>query len=228
MGQKIHPIGLRLKITRGWDSRWFQDKKYTEWLHEDYMIRKYVYGRLKTAGVSRVEIERADRVDVIINTAKPGLVIGKKGAGIEDLRKSLGNLIKKPVKVTVLEIKRPELDAALVADNIVEQLVKRVAFRRAMKQAISRTMKAGAKGIKVQCSGRLAGAEIARSERSFEGKVPLHTLRADIDYAIKEAFTTYGQIGVKVWIYRNDILPTARSDRRRNEDKAVASMNKEG
>jgi len=225
MGQKIHPVGLRLKITRGWDSRWFQDKKYTEWLHEDFHIRKFIKKYLKNAGISKIEIERADRVDVIINTAKPGLVIGKKGAGIEELRKRLTNLIKKPVKVTVLEIKTPELDAALVADNIVEQLEKRVAFRRAMKQAVGRTMKAGAKGIKVQCSGRLAGAEIARSERTFEGKVPLHTLRADIDYAIKEAFTTYGQIGVKVWIYRGDILPMTKAHA--HADKSMAASGRE-
>ncbi|MHC9539408.1 MAG: 30S ribosomal protein S3 [Vulcanimicrobiota bacterium] len=225
MGQKIHPIGLRLKITRGWDSRWFQDKKYTEWLHEDYKIRKFITKYLKNAGVSKIEIERADRVDVIINTAKPGLVIGKKGSGIEELRRRLNNLIKRPVKVTVLEIKTPELDAALVADNIVEQLEKRVAFRRAMKQAVGRTMKAGAKGIKVQCSGRLAGAEIARSERTFEGKVPLHTLRADIDYSIKEAFTTYGQIGVKVWIYRGDILPMAKV--RPVAEKTLLASNRE-
>ncbi|MDQ7823186.1 MAG: 30S ribosomal protein S3 [Candidatus Eremiobacteraeota bacterium] len=228
MGQKIHPIGLRLKITRGWDSRWFQDKKYTEWLHEDIKIRKFVRDRLKNAGVSHVEIERADRVDVIINTAKPGLVIGKKGAGIEDLRKNLNALINKPVKVTVQEIKTPELDASLVAENIVEQLEKRVAFRRAMKQAMSRSMKAGAKGIKVECSGRLAGAEIARSERVFEGKVPLHTLRADIDYAIREAFTTYGQIGVKVWIYRGDILPVVRTKKREEDDKTLSGIGREG
>jgi small subunit ribosomal protein S3 len=227
MGQKIHPIGLRLKITRGWDSRWFQDKKYTEWLYEDYQIRKFVKNRLKNAGISRIEIERADKVNVIINTAKPGLVIGKKGAGIEDLRRSLDKEIGKPVKVTVLEIKNPELEAGLVADNIVEQLEKRVAFRRAMKQAVSRSMKAGAKGIKVQCSGRLAGAEIARSERTFEGKVPLHTLRADIDYALREAFTTYGQIGVKVWIYRGDILPI-RAERKKDEHRGSVAMSREG
>lgn len=227
MGQKIHPIGLRLKITRGWDSRWFQDKKYTEWLHEDFKIRRFILGKMRNAGISKIEIERADRVDVIINTAKPGLVIGKKGAGIEDLRKNLSKLIDKNVKVTVLEIKNPELDAQLVADNIVEQLEKRVAFRRAMKQAVMRTMKAGARGIKVQCSGRLAGAEIARSERTFEGKVPLHTLRADIDYAIKEAFTTYGQIGVKVWIYRSDILPNLKHKRQNESDKAHAASARE-
>lgn len=213
MGQKIHPVGLRLKITRSWDSRWFQDRKYAEWLHEDLKIRDFIKDKLKNAGISRVEIERADRVNVIINTAKPGLVIGKKGLGIEDLRKSLSKQIGRDVKVTIQENKNPELDASLVAENIVEQLEKRVAFRRAMKQAVNRTMKAGARGIKVECSGRLAGAEIARSERAFEGKVPLHTLRADIDYAIKEAFTTYGRIGVKVWIYRNDVLPVSKGEK---------------
>ncbi len=214
MGQKIHPIGLRLKITRGWDSRWFNDrKKYSEWLHEDIKIRKFVLNKLKTASVSKVEIERADRIEVIVKTAKPGYVIGKKGVGIEELKKSISKLIGKPIKVTVQEVKNAELDAALVADNIVDQLVKRVAFRRAMKQALQRTMKAGALGIKVECSGRLGGAEIARSERVFEGKVPLHTLRADIDYATKEAFTTYGQIGVKVWIYRGDVLPVRRVEK---------------
>ena len=212
MGQKIHPIGLRLKITRGWDSRWFNDrKKYSEWLHEDIKIRKFVMNKLKGASVSKVEIERADRIDIIVKTAKPGLVIGKKGAGIEDLKKSVAKLIgNKPIKITVMEIKNAELDAALVAENIVDQLIRRVAFRRAMKQALQRTIKAGALGIKVECSGRLGGAGIARSERDFEGKVPLHTLRADIDYATKEAFTTYGQIGVKVWIYRGDVLPTRK------------------
>ena len=206
MGQKIHPIGLRLKITRGWDSRWFNDRrKYSEWLHEDIKIRKFVLNELKAASVSKVEIERADKIEIIIKTAKPGYVIGKKGAGIEKLRKDVSKLIGKPIKITVNEIKNAELDAALVAENIADQIVRRIAFRRAMKQALQRTMKAGALGIKVECSGRLGGAEIARSERVFEGKVPLHTLRADIDYATKEAFTTYGQIGIKVWIYRGDV-----------------------
>lgn len=212
MGQKIHPIGLRLKITRGWDSRWFNDRRrYSEWLHEDIKIRKFVLNELKTASVSKVEIERADKIEIIIKTAKPGYVIGKKGAGIEKLRKDVSKLIGKPIKITVNEIKNAELDAALVAENIADQIVRRVAFRRAMKQALQRTMKAGALGIKVECSGRLGGAEIARSERVFEGKVPLHTLRADIDYATKEAFTTYGQIGIKVWIYRGDIRPARKA-----------------
>ena len=214
MGQKIHPVGLRLKITRGWDSRWFNDRrKYSEWLHEDIKIRKFIFNKMKATGISKVEIERADRVEVIIRTSKPGLVIGKKGVGIEELKKNLSKLIAKPVKVTVAEIKNPELEASLVAESIVEQLIRRVAFRRAMKQALMRTMRAGALGIKVECSGRLGGAEIARSERVFEGKVPLHTLRADIDYATKEAFTTYGQLGVKVWIYRGDVLPVRRTER---------------
>lgn len=223
MGQKIHPIGLRLKITRGWDSRWFNTKKYSEWLHEDIKIRKFVFGKLKNAGVSKVEIERADRIDVIIRTAKPGLVIGKKGAGIDELKRGLSAHIGKPVRVSVHEVKNPELDAALVAENIVEQLIRRVAFRRAMKQAIMRSMRAGALGIKVECSGRLGGAEIARSERVFEGKVPLHTLRADIDYATKEAFTTYGQIGVKVWIYRGDVLPARKKQRQEDENTLTAA-----
>lgn len=212
MGQKIHPIGLRIGIIRGWDSRWFQKKHYVEWLHEDIMIRNFIRKTMRSAGISRIEIERADKVNVTINTAKPGIVIGKRGAGIEDLRKRLIALTGKEVKVNVQEVKQPELDARLVAENIVEQLEKRVAFRRAMKQALGRSMRAGAKGIKIQCGGRLGGAEIARSERTFEGKVPLHTLRADIDYAMVEAYTTYGRIGVKVWIYRGDILPAGKKE----------------
>ncbi|MFH0801482.1 MAG: 30S ribosomal protein S3 [bacterium] len=212
MGQKIHPIGLRVGIIRGWDSRWFQKKHYVEWLHEDIMIRNFIRKTMRNAGLSRIEIERADKVNVTIQTAKPGIVIGKRGAGIEDLRKKLIAMTGKEVKVNVQEVKQPELDARLVAENIVEQLEKRVAFRRAMKQALGRSMRAGAKGIKIQCGGRLGGAEIARSERTFEGKVPLHTLRADIDYAMVEAYTTYGRIGVKVWIYRGDILPAGKKE----------------
>ena len=212
MGQKIHPIGLRIGIIRGWESRWFQKKHYVEWLHEDIMIRNFIRKTMRNAGISRIEIERADKVNVTIHTAKPGIVIGKRGAGIEDLRKKLIALTGKEVKVNVQEVKQPELDARLVAENIVEQLEKRVAFRRAMKQAVGRSIRAGAKGIKIQCGGRLGGAEIARSERTFEGKVPLHTLRADIDYAMVEAYTTYGRIGVKVWIYRGDILPAGKKE----------------
>jgi len=207
MGQKIHPIGFRIGIIRGWDSLWYQDKSYAEWLHEDMKVRQFVEKRHRTAGITRVEIERANKVHVIINTAKPGLVIGKRGVGIEELRKGLEKLTGKPIKISVQEIKQHEFEAGLVAENIAEALVKRVAFRRAMKQAAQRVMKAGAKGVRIQVSGRLGGHEIARSERTFQGKVPLHTLRADVDYAIRTAETTYGVIGVKVWVYRGDILP---------------------
>src|SRR5947209_19625964 len=208
MGQKIHPVGLGLGITRTWDSRWFEKKNYVAWLHEDVAIRKY-FGRMtRAAAISRVEIERrANQARVIINTGKPGIIIGKRGVGIDEIRKNLEKLTGKAVQVNVMEIKHPELDARLVGQNIVDQLEKRIAFRRAMKQAIMRSMKAGARGIKVQVSGRLGGAEIARTERNADGKVPLHTLRADIDYAHVEAFTTFGRIGVKVWIYRGEVLP---------------------
>jgi small subunit ribosomal protein S3 len=208
VGQKVNPIGLRLGITRTWDSRWFEGKQYRVRLHEDLRIREIVDSLSRSAAVSKLEIERrANQVRIVINTAKPGIIIGKRGAGIEDLRKQLERESGKPVNVNVVEIKHPELDAKLVANNIVDQLEKRIAFRRAMRQAIQRTMKAGAKGIKVQVGGRLGGAEIARVERNFEGKVPLHTLRANIDYAQSEAYTTFGRIGVKVWIYLGEVMP---------------------
>jgi small subunit ribosomal protein S3 len=208
MGQKIHPVGLRLGITRTWDSRWFEKKNYQAWLHEDVAIRKY-FGRMtRAAAISKVEIERrANQARVIVNTGKPGIIIGKRGVGIDEIRRNLEKLTGKQVQVNVVEIKHPETDARLVGQNIVDQLEKRIAFRRAMKQAIMRTMKAGARGVKVQISGRLGGAEIARRETNHDGKVPLHTLRADIDYAHVEAFTTFGRIGVKVWIYKGEILP---------------------
>jgi small subunit ribosomal protein S3 len=208
MGQKIHPVGLRLGITRTWDSRWFEKKHYIDWLHEDVKIRQFFNKWMRSAAISKIEIERrANQARVIVNTAKPGIIIGKRGVGIEEIRKNLEKLTGKNVQVNVMEIKHPELDARLVGQNIVDQLEKRIAFRRAMKQAIMRTMKAGARGVKVQVSGRLGGAEIARTERNADGKVPLHTLRADIDYANVEAFTTFGRIGVKVWIYRGEVLP---------------------
>ncbi len=208
MGQKIHPVGLRLGITRTWDSRWFEKKHYAEWLSGDTAIRKYFARWMRPAAISRIEIERrSNQVRVIINTGKPGIIIGKRGVGIEEIRKNLEQLTGKTVQVNVIEIRQIELDARLVAQNIVDQLEKRIAFRRAMKQAIMRSMKAGARGIKVQVAGRLGGSEIARSERNHDGKVPLHTLRADIDYAHVEAFTTFGRIGVKVWIYRGEVLP---------------------
>ena len=212
MGQKIHPVGLRLGITRTWDSRWFENKQYANWLHEDRAMRNLIEGMSRSAAVSKVEIERrANTARVIVHTGKPGIIIGKRGAGIDELKKKLEKIAAgKQVQVNVVEIKHPELDAKLVANNIVDQLEKRIAFRRAMRQALQRTTKAGARGIKVQCGGRLGGAEIARVERTFEGKVPLHTLRADIDYATSEAYTTFGRIGVKVWIYKGEVLPDGK------------------
>jgi small subunit ribosomal protein S3 len=222
MGQKIHPVGLRLGITRTWDSRWFEKKHYRLWLHEDAAIRKYLGRLTRAASISRIEIERrANQARVIVHTAKPGIIIGKRGVGIEDIRRQLEHLTKKSVQVNVVEIKHPELDARLVAQNIVDQLEKRIAFRRAMKQAIMRTMKAGARGVKVQCAGRLGGSEIARTEHNHDGKVPLHTLRADIDYAHVEALTTFGRIGVRVWIYKGEVLPDApRNEHVRMEQRA--------
>jgi small subunit ribosomal protein S3 len=223
MGQKIHPVGLRLGITRTWDSRWFEKKNYQAWLHEDVAIRKY-FGRMtRAAAISKVEIERrANQARVIVNTGKPGIIIGKRGVGIDEIRRNLEKLTGKQVQVNVVEIKHPETDARLVGQNIVDQLEKRIAFRRAMKQAIMRTMKAGARGVKVQISGRLGGAEIARRETNHDGKVPLHTLRADIDYAHVEAFTTFGRIGVKVWIYKGEILPDQpRAEQSRPADRTV-------
>ena len=220
MGQKIHPVGLRLGITRTWESRWYEKKNYRAWLHEDTAIRKY-FGRLtRAAGISKVEIERrANQARVIVHTAKPGIIIGKRGVGIEDIRKNLEHLTQKNVQVNVVEIKHPELDARLVGQNIVDQLEKRIAFRRAIKQSIMRTMKAGARGVKVMVSGRLGGAEIARSAQDHDGKVPLHTLRADIDYAHVEAFTTFGRIGVKVWIYKGEVLPEAPRNEQREPER---------
>jgi small subunit ribosomal protein S3 len=223
MGQKIHPVGLRLGITRTWDSRWFEKKNYQAWLHEDVAIRKY-FGRMtRAAAISKVEIERrANQARVIVNTGKPGIIIGKRGVGIDEIRRNLEKLTGKQVQVNVVEIKHPETDARLVGQNIVDQLEKRIAFRRAMKQAIMRTMKAGARGVKVQISGRLGGAEIARRETNHDGKVPLHTLRADIDYAHVEAFTTFGRIGVKVWIYKGEILPDQpRMEQNRPAERTV-------
>jgi len=212
LGQKVHPKGLRIGIIKGWDAKWYADKDYADLLHEDIKIRKFVKEKLFTAGISTVEIERAaKRVKISIHTAKPGIVIGRGGTEVEKLRKELQKLTGKQINVNINEIKKPELDGLLVAQNIAAQLVRRVAFRRAMKQAVGRTMRLGAQGIKISCSGRLAGAEMARTEWYSEGKVPLHTLRADIDYGFAEADTTYGKIGVKVWIYKGEVLPEAKS-----------------
>jgi small subunit ribosomal protein S3 len=209
VGQKINPVGLRIGVIRDWESKWYADKDYANLLHEDIKIREYIEKRLKDASVSAVEIERAaNRVNVTVKTAKPGMVIGKGGSEVESLRKSLAELTGKKVHVNIFEIKQADIDATLVADNIARQLENRVSFRRAMKQTIQRAMRSGAKGIKTQVSGRLNGADIARSESYSEGTVPLHTLRADIDYGTAEADTTYGKLGVKIWIYRGEVLPT--------------------
>lgn len=213
MGQKINPTGLRVGIIRDWDAKWYAEKEYANYLHEDLNIREYIAKKLSDASVSKVEIERAaNRVNVSVHTAKPGMVIGKGGSEVDALRKKLNELTGKRVHINIVEIKKPDLDAKLVGEGIARQLESRVAFRRAQKQAIQRTMRAGAKGIKTQVSGRLNGADIARSESYSEGTVPLHTLRADIDYAWEEADTTYGKLGVKVWIYRGEILPTKKND----------------
>ncbi|EMF0485221.1 30S ribosomal protein S3 [Enterococcus hirae] len=212
MGQKVHPIGMRVGIIRNWDAKWYAEKEYAEFLHEDLRIRKFISTKLADAAVSTIEIERATgRVNISIHTAKPGMVIGKGGSEVENLRKELNKLTGKRIHINIVEIKKPDLDAKLVGEGIARQLENRVAFRRAQKQAIQRSMRAGAKGIKTQVSGRLNGADIARSEGYSEGTVPLHTLRADIDYAWEEADTTYGKLGVKVWIYRGEILPTKKN-----------------
>jgi len=206
MGQKANPIGLRLGIIRGWDSNWYGGKNFTDKLVEDHKIRKYLNARLMKAGVSKIVIERTLRlVTVTINTARPGIIIGKGGQEVDKLKEELKKLTKKEVQINIFEIKRPELDARLVADGIARQLEGRISFRRAMKTSISTTMRMGAEGIKVKVSGRLGGAEMARVEGYKEGRTPLHTLRADIDYAVSEAHTTYGRIGIKVWICKGEV-----------------------
>ena len=209
MGQKVNPHGLRVGVIKDWDSKWYADAEFSDYLVEDYNIRKFLKKKLYSAGVSKIEIERAsDRVKITIYTAKPGVVIGKGGAEIEVTKKELDKLTDKKVMVDIKEIKRPDRDAQLVAENIAQQLENRVSFRRAMKSCMGRTMKSGAMGIKTCCSGRLGGADIARAEFYSEGTIPLQTLRADIDYGFAEANTTYGKVGVKVWIYKGEILPT--------------------
>lgn len=221
MGQKIHPIGLRVGIIKDWEGRWFaQKKEYSGLILEDLKIRKFIKKRLYTSGIAKIEIERAaNRIKVTIHTARPGMVIGRQGTEVEVIRKEIENFSGKQVQLNIAEVKSPELNAQLVAENIAFQLERRTSFRRAMKQSIGRTMKFGAQGVKVKCSGRLMGAEIARTEGYSEGKVPLHTLRADIDYGFAEANTTYGKIGVKVWIYKGEILPPAK---KRNNVKVAA------
>jgi small subunit ribosomal protein S3 len=207
MGQKVNPIGLRLGINRTWDSRWFANRDYAKLLHEDLKLRKFLMDRLSQAGISRVVIERpAKKARITIHTARPGVVIGKKGADIEKLRSELGKTTGGEVNLNIVEIRKPEIDAKLVAEAIAQQLERRVAFRRAMKRAVQSAMRLGAEGIRINCSGRLGGAEIARMEWYREGRVPLHTLRADIDYGVATAFTTFGTCGVKVWIFKGEIL----------------------
>ena len=212
MGQKINPNGFRLGVIRDWESKWYADRGYKETLNEDLRIRKFISEKLKDSSVSTVEIERAaNRINISIHTSKPGMVIGKGGSEVEALRKQLNALTSKQVHINIVEIKKPDLDAELVADSIARQLEARIAFRRAMRQASQRSMRVGAKGIRIQVSGRLNGADMARREWHTEGRVPLQTLRADIDYAWVNAFTTYGEIGVQVWINRGEILPSRKN-----------------
>ena len=214
MGQKVHPVGFRLGIIRSWDSKWYEEKNYAKWLHEDIKLREFAKEKLGQAGISRIEIERAaNKVKINVHTARPGIVIGKRGAGIETIKKDLQGLTQNEVYLNVVEVRKAEIDAQLVAENIATQLERRIAFRRAMKKAVQTAQKFGAKGIRVACSGRLGGAEMARYEWYREGRVPLHTLRADIDYGFAEAKTTYGKIGVKVWIMRGEVLPQSSGTR---------------
>jgi len=209
VGQKINPTGFRVGVIRDWESKWYADKEYSDLLHEDIKIREYLEARLVDAAVSSIDIERAaNRVNITIHTGKPGMVIGKGGSEVDALRKELSKQTGKRVHINIVEIKKVDINAKLVAENIARQLENRISFRRAQKQAIQRAMRGGAKGIKTQVSGRLGGADIARAEHYSEGTVPLHTLRADIDYGNVEADTTFGKLGVKVWIYRGEVLPT--------------------
>ena len=211
MGQKVNPHGLRVGIIKDWDSKWYADKYYEKFLLEDIKIREFIKEKLFLSGISKVEIERAsNRARISIHTAKPGMVIGRQGSNIELLKNDLKKMTDSVIDINIVEVKTPDMDATLVAENIASQLERRIAFRRAMKQCVGRTMRMGAKGIKVQVGGRLGGAEIARSESYREGSIPLHTLRADIDYGTAEAHTTYGRIGVKVWIYKGEVLPESK------------------
>jgi len=210
MGQKTHPIGFRLGVIRGWQSKWYEEKNYTLWLHEDIALRQYIKKKLYSAGIGRITIERAaSKVKLSVFTPRPGIVIGKKGAGIEGLKKELQKMSKSEVFVNIHEIRKAEIDAQLVAENVGMQLERRVAFRRAMKKAVQTAMKFGAKGIRIACKGRLGGSEMARYEWYREGRVPLHTLRADIDYGLAEIATNSGSIGVKCWIFKGEVLPGA-------------------
>lgn len=232
MGQKVNPIGFRLGITKTWSSKWFARKNYQDLLHEDLMIKEYIKKTLGHAGISRIEIERAaDQARINIYTAKPGIIIGKKGLEVDKVKKYLQNLTKKQTFINIKEIRYAELDAQLVAENVALQMEKRVAFRRAMKKSVTSAMRLGAKGIKIACSGRLAGAEMARRERYLEGRVPLHTLRADIDYGVATSRTTYGAIGIKVWIFKGkktDERETQSEDRHRKPPRRGRPNQRDG
>jgi len=216
LGQKVHPKGLRIGIVKDWDDNWFAKKGYAENIYEDYKIKKFIKNSLYRAGVSLIGIDRiANQIRITINCSRPGIVIGRKGVEVAKLKDKLSKFVKGELQIKIIEVKKPELNAQLVAENIAEQLERRGSARRSMRQATSRAMKMGAEGIKISCSGRIGGAEIARTEWHLEGRLPLHTLRADIDYGFAEANTTYGKIGVKVWIFRGEILPT--KDKKKNE-----------
>lgn len=216
MGQKVNPIGLRLGINKTWDSRWYAGDDYAEKLHEDFKIRKYIKKELASAGVSKVIIERPSKKAIVtIHTARPGVVIGKKGADIDRIRKNIGKFTKDDVHLNIVEVRKPELDATLIAEGVAQQLERRVSFRRAMKRAVQSALRLGAEGIRINCGGRLGGTEIARMEWYREGRVPLHTLRADVDYGIASALTTYGVIGVKVWVFKGEILDSEEEQARR-------------
>ena len=211
MGQKVNPHGLRVGVIKGWDSKWYAGKDYEKFLLEDIKIREFIKEKLFLSGISKVEIERAsNKARISIHTAKPGMVIGRQGSNIELLKSDLKKMTESAIEINIVEVKTPDMDATLVAENIAAQLERRIAFRRAMKQCVGRTMRMGAKAIKITCGGRLGGAEIARSESYREGSIPLHTLRADIDYGTAEAHTTYGRIGIKVWIYKGEVLPESK------------------
>jgi small subunit ribosomal protein S3 len=213
MGQKVNPIGLRLGINRTWDSRWFAGADYAVKLHEDLKIREHLKKHLKSANVSKITIERtAKKASISIHTARPGVVIGKKGADIDKIKKDLGKYTKDELTINIVEIRKPEIDATLIAESVADQLERRITFRRAMKRAVQSSLRLGAKGIRINCAGRLGGAEIARTEWYREGRVPLHTLRSDIDYGVAKAHTTYGVIGIKVWVYKGDAVSVEESD----------------
>lgn len=233
MGQKVHPFGLRLGINKTWLSRWYSKKNYKDLLLEDERIRRHIRKKLSEkrvdAGLASVEIERAaNRVTVILHTAKPGVVIGQRGRGVEELQNSIKALVNREVRINVQEVHQPDLNAKLVAENVSQQIMRRIAFRRAMRQQVTRCLRSGAQGVKIICSGRLGGAEIARHEVAKDGKIPLHTLRADIDYGVAEAATTYGHIGVRVWLYRGDILPKVKESVKTLRAPVVSRVEEEG